>query len=133
MIRLLLDDRLAERSMTQADLARLTGIRAATINDWYWNSIKSLDLDHLETICRALDCDLCDVMTMHYSELKAVEQIIRRGNIAGAFSSYLKETGKSLAAVKGDMKDFDESTRRLALLFALEYEAGKKRSEKKKP
>ena len=35
MIRILLSTRLGERRWTQADLARATGIRPSTINDYY--------------------------------------------------------------------------------------------------
>ena len=36
MIRILLSTRLGERRYTQAELARMTQIRASTINDYYW-------------------------------------------------------------------------------------------------
>ena len=41
MIRILLSARLGERRLTQADLARMTGIRAATINEYY-NELTSI-------------------------------------------------------------------------------------------
>lgn len=62
MIRILLSTRLGERRWTQADLARKTGIRAATINDLYHEFAERVNLEHLDLICGALECDLCDLI-----------------------------------------------------------------------
>lgn len=58
MIRILLSTRLGERRWTQADLARATGIRPSTINDLYHEIAERVNLEHLDLICEALDCDL---------------------------------------------------------------------------
>ena len=58
MIRILLSTELGRRKWTQADLARMTGIRPATINDLYHEIAERVNLDHLDLICEALDCDL---------------------------------------------------------------------------
>ena len=52
MIRILLSARLGERRLTQADLARMTGIRAATINEYYNELTSKISLDHFDLICR---------------------------------------------------------------------------------
>ena len=62
MIRILLSTRLGERRWTQAHLSRKTGIRAATINEYYNEIAESIKLEHLERICEALDCDVSDVL-----------------------------------------------------------------------
>ncbi len=62
MIRILLSTRLGERRWTQADLARATGIRPSTINDLYHEIAERVNLDHLDLICEALDCDLEDLI-----------------------------------------------------------------------
>lgn len=62
MIRILLSTRLGERRWTQADLARMTGIRPSTINDLYNEMAERVNLEHLDLICEALDCDLADLM-----------------------------------------------------------------------
>lgn len=77
MIKFMIGDRLAERDMTQADLSRLSGIRAATISDLCRNRCCNINLDSIEIICKVLDCDLCDIMTMHYEELKRAEAAAR--------------------------------------------------------
>ncbi|MDY5341102.1 MAG: helix-turn-helix transcriptional regulator [Candidatus Faecousia sp.] len=62
MIRILLSTRLGERRWTQADLARATGIRPSTINDLYHELADRVNLEHLDLICEALDCDLSDLI-----------------------------------------------------------------------
>lgn len=62
MIRVLLSARLGEKRLTQADLARMTGIRPATINELYHEIAERVSLEHLDLICEALDCDLSDLI-----------------------------------------------------------------------
>ena len=62
MIRILLSTRLGERRWTQADLSRKTEIRANTINDLYHDIAARVSLEHLDLICEALECDLCELM-----------------------------------------------------------------------
>ena len=54
--------RLGERRWTQADLARATGIRPSTINDYYHEIADRINLDHLDLICEALDCSPADLI-----------------------------------------------------------------------
>lgn len=62
MIRITLSTRLGELRWTQADLARATGIRPSTINDLYHELADRVNLEHLDLICEALDCDLSDIL-----------------------------------------------------------------------
>ncbi len=62
MIRILLSTRLGERRWTQADLARATGIRPTTINDLYHEMADRVNLEHLDLICEALDCDISELI-----------------------------------------------------------------------
>lgn len=62
MIRILLSTRLGERRWTQADLARMTNIRPSTINDLYHEIAPRVNLEHLDLICEALDCELSDLI-----------------------------------------------------------------------
>lgn len=75
MIRILLSTRLGERRWTQADLARKTGIRPATINEYYHEIAERVNLEHIDLICEALDCDLSDILVRvpdkeHYTATK---------------------------------------------------------------
>jgi len=61
-IKILLSTKLGERRWTQADLARKTGIRPPTINELYHEICDRVNLDHLDRICEALECDLTDIL-----------------------------------------------------------------------
>ncbi|MDE7053670.1 MAG: helix-turn-helix transcriptional regulator [Oscillospiraceae bacterium] len=62
MIRILLSNELGKRRWSQADLARKTRIRVSTIGDYY-NGLTDRDL-----ICKALDCDLTDLLVYYPDE-----------------------------------------------------------------
>lgn len=62
MIRILLSTKLGEKRWTQADLARATGIRPNTINDLYHELTDRVNLEHLDLICEALDCELDELI-----------------------------------------------------------------------
>ncbi len=62
MIRILLSRKLGELRWTQADLARKTGIRPSTINELYHELVERVNLEHLDLICEALDCDLDEIL-----------------------------------------------------------------------
>mgnify|MGYP002621738708 CR=1 FL=1 len=62
MIRILLSTRLGERKMTQADLARATGIRPNTISELYHELVDRVNLEHLDIICEALNCELDELI-----------------------------------------------------------------------
>lgn len=62
MIKILLSRKLGELRWTQADLARATGIRPSTINEYYHELTQRMNLDHLDLICDALDCDIDEIL-----------------------------------------------------------------------
>lgn len=66
MIRILLSTRLGERRWTQAKLSRETGVRAATISEMYNEITDKISLSDLFKICRALDCDVSDLLKLEY-------------------------------------------------------------------
>lgn len=62
MIRILLSTLLGAKRWTQADLAKKTGIRAATINEMYHEMSERVTLEHLDKICDALGCELDELI-----------------------------------------------------------------------
>lgn len=62
MIKIHLSRLLGERRWTQADLARKTGIRPTTISEIYNEIIERINLDHLDLICEALNCEVSDLL-----------------------------------------------------------------------
>ena len=89
MIRIMIRQRLAEKNWTQDRLVRETGIRPATISHLCNECAERIDLEQLWLICRALDCDICDVMTAHYDVIERAEQLARR-----QASRYLKQNNQ---------------------------------------
>lgn len=62
MVRIKLSTLLGERRMTQIELSRKTGIRLATINEIYHELCERINLEHIDKICEALDCDISDLL-----------------------------------------------------------------------
>lgn len=62
MVRIYLSKLLGERRWTQIDLARATGIRPSTINEWYHEIVPRINVEHLEKICEALNCSIPDLL-----------------------------------------------------------------------
>ena len=53
---------LGEKRITQAERSRMTGIRPATINELYHELAERVNLEHLDLICEALNCELSDLL-----------------------------------------------------------------------
>ena len=49
-IKIYLSELLGNKKMTQAELARKTGIRPNTINEIYWEMVDRISLEHIEKI-----------------------------------------------------------------------------------
>lgn len=62
MVKLNLSNLLADRGMTQSELAQITGIRPSTICDIYNNNCTFIKLDNIDKICSALECDISELM-----------------------------------------------------------------------
>ncbi len=62
MIRILLSTKLGEIRWSQADLARVTGIRPNTISELYHEFAERVNLRHLSLICEALNCKLDELI-----------------------------------------------------------------------
>lgn len=62
MVKIHLSELLLERHMTQAELARQTGIRPSTISAICNEIVDRLNVHHLDCICKCLDCSLPDLL-----------------------------------------------------------------------
>lgn len=78
-IKILLSKKLGELRWTQADLARKTGIRPNTISEMYNDICERVNLEHLNLICEALDCDLSEIMVYVPSPIRITDDRSRRG------------------------------------------------------
>lgn len=70
MIRINLSAVLGKKRITQAELARKTGIRPATINQIYNEFCERINLEHLDRICEYLECDLSDLLEYTPNKVK---------------------------------------------------------------
>lgn len=70
MVKIHLSRLLGEKRWTQKDLADATGIRPSTINEWYHELVPSLNVDHIDKICEALDCTITDLLEYIPNERK---------------------------------------------------------------
>lgn len=59
-----LDQLLTDRSMSQHELSRMTGIRQPSINELCRNKTVRLPLANLAKICEVLQCDIPDVLML---------------------------------------------------------------------
>lgn len=72
MIKVLLSSRLGDLRLTQADLARKTGIRPNTINELYHEIAGRVSLEHLDLICEALNCELSELIVRVPSQVPEI-------------------------------------------------------------
>ena len=61
MIRIKLSDLLGKHKMNQRALSRLTDIRPATISKMYYEETKRISIDQIDSICKALDCEVSEL------------------------------------------------------------------------
>lgn len=62
MVKIHLSCLLGERRITQAELSRMTGIRPATIHELYNETAQRIKFDHIELICRCLNCQIHELI-----------------------------------------------------------------------
>ncbi len=77
MIRIMLSARCGENRVSQAELARMTGIRRNTIGDYYNDFAERISLDHLDRICEALDCTPSDILRWEPNKTRRVEYTVK--------------------------------------------------------
>ena len=62
MIRLTIDKYLTEHKITRYELAKRTDIKFQTIDHYYKNKVVRYDSYVLNRICRALECEIQDIL-----------------------------------------------------------------------
>lgn len=61
MIKIKLSDLLGKYKMNQKTLSKLTNIRPATISKMYYEEVKRIDIRHINSICKAFDCEISEL------------------------------------------------------------------------
>ena len=62
MVRLTIDKMLEKRGITRYELAKRTEIKFQTIDRYYKNRVVRFDSYILDRICKALDCNISDII-----------------------------------------------------------------------
>ena len=62
MVKLVLDKYLDERGISRYEVSKRTGIKFQTIDGYYKNRIIRYDAYILNCICKALDCEISDLI-----------------------------------------------------------------------
>jgi putative transcriptional regulator len=62
MVKLTLDKYIDSHNVTRYELSKRTGIRFQIIDNYYKNKVVRYDSDLLDRICKALDCDISDII-----------------------------------------------------------------------
>lgn len=61
-VRIHISTLLGQRKMSQKELSRLTGIRPNTISNLYYETVKRIEVQHIEALCKALKCSVGDLI-----------------------------------------------------------------------
>lgn len=61
-IKIKISDLLGKHKMTQKELSEKTGIRPATVSALYHETIKRLEIEHIDKLCEVLDCQPGDIL-----------------------------------------------------------------------
>lgn len=62
-IKIHVSDWLGKMKMSQKELSEKTGIRPATISAYYHETVKRIEVDHMEKMCEVFDCQPGDLFT----------------------------------------------------------------------
>lgn len=61
MIKINVSEWLGKKKMTQKQLAERTEIRPATISALYHETVKRIEIEHIEKLCEVFDCQPGDL------------------------------------------------------------------------
>ena len=67
---------MGEKRMSQAELARQTGIRPSTISEIYNEVAERLNVEYLDRICEYLDCSITDLIEYIPNQQKKTEKFL---------------------------------------------------------
>jgi putative transcriptional regulator len=79
LIKVILSEALGERRMSRNDLVKMTGIRFPKISEYYNDLAERIDLDYLDRICDALDCDIDDILIRVDKEGNLITHMKKKG------------------------------------------------------
>lgn len=73
MIKIKLSDLLGKHKMTQKALADMAHIRPATVSKMYYEEVKRIDINQLNNICKAFNCEISELLEFIPDEEKDLD------------------------------------------------------------
>lgn len=61
MIRIKLSELVGRAKMNQNTLSQITGIRPATISKMYYEETKRIEIEQINSLCKAFNCEIIDL------------------------------------------------------------------------
>lgn len=61
MVRIKLSELLGKNKMNQKEIAKIAGIRPATISKMYYEEIKRIEIAQINNLCKAFNCQISDL------------------------------------------------------------------------
>lgn len=74
MIRIKLSELLGKHKMNQKTFSKLTNIRPATVSKMYYEETKRINIEQINNICKALDCEISELFEYIPDEEKEKEE-----------------------------------------------------------
>ena len=68
MVKLMLDECLRKRGITRYELSKRTDIKFQTVDAYYKNRVVRYDSYILDKICKALECEISDIIVYEKEE-----------------------------------------------------------------
>ncbi len=62
MVRIKLSELMGREKMNQKTLAKLTGIRPATISNMYYEDTKRIEIDQINSLCKVFHCTVGELL-----------------------------------------------------------------------
>ena len=67
-LKVILNDTLKSKNISQYQLAKMTGISASALNNLCNNKTSSIQFSLIDKICDALDCEISDILKHNKSD-----------------------------------------------------------------
>ena len=78
MIKVKISDMLGKHKMTRAQLSKETNIRSTTISKYYHETVRHIDIEHLNKFCKVFNCQVSDLLEYVEDTLDNLQDGVRR-------------------------------------------------------
>jgi putative transcriptional regulator len=78
MIKVKISDMLGKHKMTRAQLSKETNIRSTTISKYYHETVRHIDVEHLNKFCKIFNCQVGDLLEYTEDNLENLQEGVHR-------------------------------------------------------